>query len=130
MGLDKDNNSLNLNGWRGYVHYDGGLHLIHAFDSAGEATMTNFNGSTIVGQGAPVSKAFGGTTYMYTAWELLQTRNLTDAIRTSLFRSTRRYISFTDLEVTPQPVHAADWHGTTDLRELDARRGSETLIRE
>jgi hypothetical protein len=68
VGFDKDNTALSVpNAWRGFVHYDGGLHLIHAFGSAGEATKTNDVGSTIVGQGPPLGKS--GTTYMYTAWD-------------------------------------------------------------
>jgi len=72
VGFDKDNYAVNVpNAWRGYVHYDGGLHLLHAFGWAGEATRTNDVASIIVGQGPPINSTapHGGTTYMYTAWD-------------------------------------------------------------
>ena len=72
VGRDKDSRNLvTPGGFRGYVHYDGELHLLHAFGWAGAALRTNHDGSIIVGEGPPInaSAAHGGTMYRYTAWD-------------------------------------------------------------
>jgi probable HAF family extracellular repeat protein len=63
-----------MNGRRGAIWWDGKQRLVHPFGWAGEAWVTNDNGSIIVGQFHPIdanNRAIqgGASTYLWTAWD-------------------------------------------------------------